>query len=111
MTQGGAAQPVVVSAEAPSGGPAIPIAVIAAPFWAMGGNPIKVVEVTDNRARVAGAAVPVYLASGAAASTPIAGPPIPVYVVSGSLNPHGASLLLEDGSYLLLETGGTILLE
>lgn len=86
MTIGGPAQPVVTSSEAPSGGPAIPVAVVSAPLYTLAGPPLKVVEVSDNRARQGGPALPVVVASGAAASSPVAGPPIPVYVVSGSLN-------------------------
>lgn len=85
---GGPAQLVVASSDAPDGGPARPIAVVTAPFWVSAAPALKVVEVTDNRARVGGPAMPVFIATGAAAGSPTAGPPMPVYVVSGSLNPN-----------------------
>lgn len=82
---GGPAQPVITSTEAPDSGPARPVAVVSAPLYTLAGAPLKVVEVSDNRARIGGPAMPVVVAGGAQASNPQAGPPIPVYVVSGSL--------------------------
>jgi hypothetical protein len=83
---GGPAQSVVTSTEAPDGGPARPVAVVSVPLYTLAGPPLKIVEVSDNRARIGGPAMPVVVASGAAAGSPTAGPPIPVYVVSGSLS-------------------------
>lgn len=79
----GPAQPVVTSSEAPDGGPARPVAVVSAPLYTLGGPPLKVVEVSDNRPRLGGPAMPVVV--GSASAGVVAGPPIPVYVVSGSL--------------------------
>lgn len=86
MIIAGAAQPVITSTEAPDAGPARPIAVVSAPLYTTGGPPLKVVEVSDNRPRIGGPALPVVVATGAAAGAPAAGAPIPVYVVSGSLS-------------------------
>lgn len=107
---GGPAQSVVVSTEAPSGGPAVPIAVVSNPLFTTDGPPLKVVQVTDNRARLGGAALPVVVASGAAANSPLAGPPMPVYVVSGNLS-TGDCILTEGGDFILLENGDRILVE
>ncbi len=85
--QGGAAQTVQNSNQAPSGGPAIPIAVLTAveanARGVIAGPYQPVVAVNDNRARIGGAAMPVVVGIGSSAA--IAGPPLPVYVVSGSL--------------------------
>jgi hypothetical protein len=87
--QGGAAQPVQVSSQAPSAGPAIPVAVMtdgeATARGVMAGPVQGVVEVTDGRIRLGGAAIPVVVGNGNGFT--ISGPPIPVYVVSGSLTP------------------------
>lgn len=87
-TIGGPAQLVVTSTEAPDAGPARPVAVVSSPIYTLAGPPLKIVEVSDNRPRIGGPALPVAVASGAQAGAPQAGPPIPVYVVSGSLNPN-----------------------
>lgn len=79
---GGSAQPVQTSNQAPSGGPAIPVAVVTTGA-VMAGPYQPVVEVTDNRARMGGPALPVIVGIGSGVA--IAGPPLPVYVVSGSL--------------------------
>jgi hypothetical protein len=114
--QGGPAQPVQTSSQAPSAGPAIPVAVMttveATARGVMAGPVQPVVEVTDGRIRLGGAAIPVYVSSGNGFT--IAGPPLPVYVVSGSFNPVPPgtdALLLETGFYILLESGDRILLE
>jgi hypothetical protein len=87
--QGGAAQPVQTSGQAPSAGPAIPVAVMSAVEATARGviaGPVQsVVEVTDGRIRLGGAAIPVYVSSGNGFT--ISGPPMPVYVVSGSFTP------------------------
>jgi hypothetical protein len=113
--QAGPAQPVQTSNQAPSAGPAIPVAVmttVEATARGVLAAPVQgVVEVTDGRMRLGGPAIPVYVSSGNGFT--LAGPPLPVYVVSGSFGPppSGSALLLETGSYILLETGDKILLE
>jgi len=111
--QGGPAQPVQTSSQAPSAGPAIPVAVMTAIEATARGviaGPVQpVVEVADGRIRLGGAAIPVYVSSGNGFT--IAGAPMPVYVVSGSLTPHGDALLMENSGYILLESGDRILLE
>lgn len=86
--QAGAAQPVQTSNQTPNAGPAIPIAVLtdveATARGVIAGPYTAVVEVADNRPRMAGAAVPVVVGTGSGFAT--AGPPIPVYVVYGTLN-------------------------
>lgn len=83
--QGGAAQPVQTSNQAPSGGPAIPVAVVSDGRAVMAGPYQPIVEVADNRARQGGAAMPVVVGIGSGVA--ISGDPLPVYVVSGSLSP------------------------
>jgi hypothetical protein len=99
-TIGGSAQPIIVSTEQPGGGPAIPVAVVSG--VAVGGAPLAVVEVSDNRSRVGGPALPVVVASGAPGAT--GGAPIPVYVVSGSLNP---AIELSNPSFAAMNTAFT----
>ena len=91
MTQGGAAQPVVVSTAAPSAGPAVPIVVVSDGRAVQGGPCQAIVQVSDGRPVLAAPPMPVVVASGAVASNVLAGPPLPVYVVSGSLS--GSTLL------------------
>lgn len=79
---GGSAQPVQTSNQAPSGGPAIPVAIVDGSYPVIAGPYQPVVEVTDNRARIVGPALPVVVGTGSGVA--IAGDPIPVYVVSGS---------------------------
>jgi len=114
--QGGSAQPVQTSSQAPSSGPAIPVAVMTdteANARGVIAGPVQgVVEVTDGRMRLGGPAIPVVVGSGNGFT--IAGPPIPVYVVSGSFGPtppSSSAILMESSGYILLETGDLILLE
>ena len=79
---GGAAQPVQTSNQPPSGGPAIPVAIVGGSYPVIAGPYQPVVEVTDNRPRIVGAALPVVIGIGSGMA--IAGDPLPVYVVSGS---------------------------
>ena len=109
---GGPAQPVQSSNQAPSAGPAIPVAVmtdVEATARGVIAAPVQgVVEVTDGRMRMGGAAIPVVVSIGNGFT--IAGPPIPVYVVSGSLTPGGGdtAIVLEDGfTAIVLEDGMT----
>ena len=104
--QGGAAQPVQTSNQAPSAGPAIPVAVVYDGRNVIAGPVQPIVEVTDGRMRLAGPAIPVVIGSGNGFT--IAGAPIPVYVVSGVLQD---ALLLESGDFLLQEDDSYILLE
>lgn len=111
--QGGPAQPVQTSNQAPSAGPAIPVAVmtdVEATARGVIAGPVQgVVEVTDGRMRLAGPAIPVYVSSGNGFT--LAGPPMPVYVVSGSLNPtppSGDTALVEEGTLIAIVVEGTL---
>lgn len=85
MTQGGPAQPVALSAEAPDGGPALCVAVVSASdgYVISGGPSQPIVVVADGRSVQGNTPIPVMLGSGPT----LGGAPIPVVVVSGSFDP------------------------
>ena len=89
---GGAAQPVQISNQPPSGGPAIPVAVVDGSYPVIAGPYQPVVEVTDNRPRIVGAALPVVVGIGSGVA--IVGDPLPVYVVSGSFATAPVNIVL-----------------
>lgn len=112
IIQGGPAQPVQTSALPPDAGPAIPVAVLteveATARGVIAGPYRAVVEVADNRPRMAGAALPVIVGTGSGFAQ--AGPPMPVYVVSGSFAPpvSGQTALVEEGTLIALVVEGTL---
>lgn len=86
MTQAGPAFPCVTSTDAPSGGPALRIAIVNDGRAVQGGPAYRVVAVSDGRPTQGNEPIPVVIASGAQAANAQGGPPIPVVVVSGSLS-------------------------
>lgn len=97
-TQGGPAQPVVVSSGPIAGGPAIPVQAMTdatADRAIQGGPAIAVYDATaevnaGTRAMQGGPAIPMAVrASGGGGAA--GGPAIPVYVVSGSFSGGGVT--------------------
>lgn len=112
-TQGGSAAPVTESTEAPVGGPAIPVAVVADGRPVTGGpaQPVYVVsaaELASGAFRLAGGpAQPVVAVTGRPVT---AGRPLAVYAVSGSFDP--GPVLVPGGlvaAYQFTEASGTSL--
>lgn len=96
-TQGGPAQPVVVSSGPVAGGPAIPVQAmtdVTADRAIQGGPAIAVYDATaevtaGTRAVQGGPAIPMALRAGGGGAA--GGPAIPVYVVSGSFAGAGGT--------------------
>lgn len=122
MTQGGPAQPVITSTDAPIGGPALPAygyvaATLDRPVAGGAAQPVYVVseaEFTAGRfVKAGGAAQPLALVTDG--RVVVGQRPVPVYLVGGSLSPVpppiSESILTELDTEILTEADEPILTE
>lgn len=80
MTQGGPAQPIANSSQAPDGGPALRVTIVSDGRPTLGGPCLPVVVVNDGRPTQGNVPIPVVYGSGPVAG----GTPIPVVIVGGA---------------------------